>query len=245
MNGRHPKPQPITFSGIVTTASRFARFLTLMICLAMSLVPQAKAQDSNFQQQLDRHGVEYRIPPTGKAILVNIPAFELIAFDNGKPVLRSRFIVGAPWTPTPIMETETTKVRFRPTWRPTPSMVRSGDYADRLWPPGENNPLGLAAIRLEEGLLVYLHDTNRRDLFERPDRALSHGCIRVEKWDVLIAWLLDMPLAQMHRLANGNRTIDIETPPVPVTLAYLRRFIDSDGRVQCHADIYARQPGAC
>ena len=68
------------------------------------------------------------VPRRGRAILVNIPSYELIAFEDGKPVMRSRVIVGKPATPTPIMETETSVVRFRPTWTPTPDMIRSGKY---------------------------------------------------------------------------------------------------------------------
>ena len=53
----------------------------------------------SFQAQLDRAGIAYRVPQSGKAKLVNIAAFELIAFQDGALVLRSRVIVGAPWHP--------------------------------------------------------------------------------------------------------------------------------------------------
>ncbi|MFW5681216.1 MAG: L,D-transpeptidase family protein, partial [Pseudomonadota bacterium] len=181
-------------------------------------------------------------PTAGKAIVVNVPAFELIAFEDGEPVLRSRVIVGAPWHPTPLLRTTTSTVRFRPTWRPTPSMVASGEYEDRVWPPGERNPLGLAAIRFADGGLVYLHDTNRRSLFEREQRALSHGCIRVQRWDELIAWLLDWNLADVHRLAQGRATVDVPTPPVPVIIGSYTTFPDDDGRPERFPDIYDRSP---
>jgi len=142
---------------------------------------------SEFQRHLDRLGVPLKLPARGQAIVVKVPAFELIAFENAEPVLRSRVIVGTPWHPTPLLRTHVSSVRFLPTWRPTPAMVRSGEYEDKRWPPGRRNPLGLAAIRFEPGLLVYLHDTNRRGLFERDNRALSHGCIRVRRWDELAA----------------------------------------------------------
>ena len=102
--------------------------------------PQASAHPpSAFQRQLDRYGIPFRVPPEGKAILVNIPAFELITFEDGMPVFRSRVIVGAPWHRTPRIQTYTSAVRFRPTWRPTPSMVASGEYRDRVVPAGPNN----------------------------------------------------------------------------------------------------------
>ncbi|MDT8346098.1 MAG: L,D-transpeptidase family protein [Thermohalobaculum sp.] len=202
--------------------------------------PPALPEAVGFQRHLDRLGVPLRLPATGKAIVVNVPAFELIAFEDGTPVIRSRVIVGSPRNPTPILETEVSAVRFRPRWRPTPAMVASGEYQDRVWPPGRRNPLGLAAIRLGEGLLVYLHDTNRRSLFEREARALSHGCIRVQRWDEVAAWVLGIGLDEVHRHAEGRRTFDMPSDPIPVVLGYFLSFPDDQGAEQRFADIYAR-----
>lgn len=192
---------------------------------------------SRFQAQLDRQGIRLTLPP-GRAILVNIPQFELIAFEQGEPVLRSRIIVGTPWNRTPRIDTYTTRVTFRPSWRPTPSMVASGEYSDVVRPPGENNPLGLAAIRLQPGLLIYLHDTNQRHLFDREMRALSHGCIRVEKWQALIAWLLDRDEAWVHRMAEAPPTKEIPAPEIPVLIRYLPVFPAADGQLVRYPDIY-------
>jgi len=211
---------------------------------APSADPQSDVPASQFQRHLDRLGIPHRVPASGRAILVNVPAFELIAFMDGEPALRSPVIVGAPWHPTPLIETYTTAIRFRPTWRPTPAMVRSGEYVDKVWPPGRRNPLGLAAIRLEPGLLVYLHDTNRRDLFARENRALSHGCIRVKRWDELIAWLLGIGLDEVHRLANGRSTFDMPAPPVPVKIGYFTTFPDDLGQPVRYPDIYGRAAAA-
>jgi len=216
-------------------------FRALMMCLLLSTLsaPPSAADDVGaFQNLLDRNGIGYQIPPQGKAIFINIPAFELIAFQDGTPIWRSRVIVGAPWHRSPRLQTYVSAVRFRPTWRPTPSMVASGEYRDRIWPAGENNPLGLAAVRLEPGLLVYLHDTNRRSLFLQDDRTLSHGCIRVQLWDRLVSFVLDMDMATVHALANGRRTFDTPAPPIPVTLGYFTRFPDANGQIVTYPDIY-------
>ncbi|MFK7837466.1 MAG: L,D-transpeptidase family protein [Sulfitobacter sp.] len=210
----------------------------ILIAFCVVLGVTAQASPSAFQAQLDRAGIAYQVPEVGKAILVNIPAFELIAFQDGMPVLRSRVIVGAPWHRTPRLDTHVSAVRFRPTWRPTPSMIASGEYSDHVRPPGERNPLGLAAVRLGAGLLVYLHDTNQRALFAKENRALSHGCVRVEQWDKLVSFVLDMDIGQVHKLANGRRTFDAPAPPIPVTLAYFTRFPDQDREVVAHPDIY-------
>ena len=46
--------------------------------------------------------------------------------------------------------------------------------------PGYNNSLGVVKFNFPNHHLVYLHDTNHRDYFERKYRALSSGCVRVE-----------------------------------------------------------------
>lgn len=206
--------------------------------------PTVAAPEPVFQRWLDGAGIAFTVPASGKAILVNIPAFELIGFDDGAPVLRSRVIVGSPRNPSPILATYTSAVRFRPSWRPTPEMVASGEYRDRIVPPGSDNPLGLAAVRLQPGLLVYLHDTDRRQLFDQEMRALSHGCIRVQRWDELIAWLLGEQLATVQGWAEGSRTFDVPTPPVPVTIGYFTVFPDDSGTLQRYADVYGRMAAA-
>lgn len=178
------------------------------------------------------------VPQLGKAILVNIPSFELIAFEDGEPVLRSRVIVGKPATPTPVMRTETSVVRFRPTWTPTPDMIRSGKYRPGTRPPGKRNPLGFLAIRLEPGMLVYLHGTNKPQLFDKEHRALSHGCVRVEKWDEVAAWVLDATVDEVHDHAFGRRTFDMSTDGIPVILSYQLRFPGPYGQVRDWSDIY-------
>ncbi|NNE50869.1 MAG: L,D-transpeptidase family protein [Sulfitobacter sp.] len=208
------------------------------VVLLAAILSATTASGSSFQKQLEKAGINYLVPSDGKAILVNIPAFELIAFEDGTPVLRSRVIVGAPWHRTPRLTTYVSAVRFRPTWRPTPSMIASGEHRDRVWPPGERNPLGLAAVRLQPGLLVYLHDTNRRELFVEENRALSHGCVRVERWMDLVSFVLDMDTAEVRNLAYGRRTFDAPAAPIPVELGYYTRFIDALGETVTYPDVY-------
>ncbi|NNU81661.1 L,D-transpeptidase family protein [Halovulum dunhuangense] len=194
----------------------------------------------NYPRRLDRAGIAHVVPDSGKAVLVNIPAFELIAFEDGAPAPRSRVIVAIPSHPTPVIGTHTTSVRFRPTWRPTQAMVASGEYRDRAWPPWPSNPLGLLAVRLAPGLLVYLHDTDRRDLFAEDHRALSHGCVRVPDWAGLAAWLLDNDRETVTALVEGRRPFDVPTPRVPVTLGYYTRFPDARGRIVEYPDNHDR-----
>ena len=98
--------------------------------------------------------------------------------------------------------------------------------------------LGLLAIRLEPGMLIYLHGTNRPELFDKQARALSGGCVRVERWDEVAAWVLDVDVDEVHRLANGDRTFDMETSGVPVMMRYFTEFPDAQGELQAYNDVY-------
>ncbi len=219
-----------------------ATFLLLAACAEpgayrASSSDAPKRPGPSFQAQLDALGIPLTLPP-GRAILVNIPSYELIAFEDGTPVLRSRVVVGRPQDRTPRVDTYTTRVTFRPSWRPTPRMIAAGEVRDGVRPPGENNPLGLAAIRLQPGMLIYMHDTNQRHLFGHGRRAFSHGCIRVERWDELIAWLLGQEVEWVRAMAASPPSREVQAPAVPVLIRYLPLFPAADGRVLRHPDVY-------
>lgn len=59
--------------------------------------------------------------------------------------------------------------------------------------PGYNNSLGLIKIMFPNNYSVYLHDTNHRNYFERNNRSLSSGCVRVENPLELARHILDDP----------------------------------------------------
>lgn len=59
--------------------------------------------------------------------------------------------------------------------------------------PGYNNSLGVVKINFPNNHLVYMHDTNHRDYFVYNYRALSSGCVRIEKPLPLVEYLLKNP----------------------------------------------------
>ena len=199
-----------------------------------------KPRVSGFQEVLDRHGVPLRVHQWGKSILVNIPSYELIALEDGEEKFRMRVIVGAPGEDraTPIIDTFTSVARFRPTWTPTPTMIRSGAYEPGTRPAGKGNPLGFVALRFDDGQLVYLHDTSKPRLFERDMRALSWGCVRVEGIESLLAWALDMEEGAVLALMHGRGTVDVQTTGLPVMLRYYTAFPDAGGNLRVYDDIY-------
>lgn len=55
---------------------------------------------------------------------------------------------------------------------------------------GKGNSLGRIIFRFDNNFSIYLHDTSSRGVFERENRSVSHGCIRVEKPYELACYML-------------------------------------------------------
>jgi murein L,D-transpeptidase YcbB/YkuD len=68
--------------------------------------------------------------------------------------------------------------------------------------------------------------------------------VRVQQWDWLVSFVLDMEIDRVHQLANGRRTFDAPAQPIPVELGYYTRFPDAAGQIVRHADIYGLQAGS-
>ena len=203
------------------------------------LAPPSQAAPETYAGMLARHGVGLSIPQKGKSIVVNIPSFELIAFQDGAPVLRSRVVVGRPATPTPELTSSIYAVRFNPSWMPTPYMMRY--EGARFAPPGPHNPLGLILFQLDNAQLIFLHDTNDRSLFNLPERALSHGCIRVEQARAMAAWALGVSEGEIEAMIARGATYSVPLPEqIPTMLVYHTRFPDEGGQLVTHPDIYGR-----
>jgi murein L,D-transpeptidase YcbB/YkuD len=128
-------------------------------------------------------------------------------------------------------------LQFNPSWTPTPSMIRNEGL--RPIPPGPQNPLGRVLFDLENDEFIYLHDTNERGLFNRPQRALSHGCIRVEQARALAAWALGVSETEIDAMIARGTTYSVPlSETIPVALAYHTQFPDEAGQVVSYPDIY-------
>jgi murein L,D-transpeptidase YcbB/YkuD len=198
---------------------------------------------SAYVAMLREEGIGPAIPSRGKFVLVNIPSFELVALQDGAPVLHSRVVVGRPEMPTPELLSSMVAVKFNPSWTPTPAMIRFEGL--RYVPPGPNNPLGRILFELDNDELVFLHDTNDRKLFGPAQRAFSHGCVRVEKARALAAWALGVPEGEIEAMISRGATYSVPLPQeIPVSLVYYTRFPDEQGRVVTYPDIYASRVAA-
>lgn len=112
--------------------------------------------------------------------------------------------------------------------------------------PGPKNPLGRIKFDTPNRFDVYLHDTPIRSLFERMARTASHGCVRVEQARQLAAYLLAeagtswSPRTIDEAIATGYTQRISVRRQLPVYLLYWTAFVDADGAVHFHDDVYGR-----
>jgi murein L,D-transpeptidase YcbB/YkuD len=203
-------------------------------------------------------------------VIVNVPAFELRLVDGGQTVAAHRVIVGKATTPTPQIGATISGVLFNPPWevpqsiiaeslgqlvRTKPDVARARGYEWRRDPdgtlrvrqrPGANNALGRMKFLMPNPHAIYVHDTPSKQLFDRPVRAFSHGCIRLQNPGALAEQLLgpDWTAARIDgAIATGVSTPVSLSQPVPVAIVYLTAVSDAAGNVRMLNDIYGRDAG--
>lgn len=111
--------------------------------------------------------------------------------------------------------------------------------------PGGSNSLGLVKFMFPNKHSVYIHDTPSRSLFEREERALSHGCIRLQNPAEFAKILLsDMPgwneVKIKEAMNRSSEQIVNLNRKIPVVLVYLTFWADSKGQAHFRQDIYSR-----
>ena len=113
--------------------------------------------------------------------------------------------------------------------------------------PGPWNALGTLKFVIPNAYSVFIHDTPQRNLFARPQRSFSAGCIRVENPEELAVRLLDDPdrygPEQLRSfIASGKTRRIMLDEPVPVLVLYLTASVRDNGLVHFFPDIYDRDP---
>jgi murein L,D-transpeptidase YcbB/YkuD len=111
--------------------------------------------------------------------------------------------------------------------------------------PGGSNSLGLVKFMFPNQYSVYIHDTPSKALFTKEERALSHGCIRVQDPIKLASLLLkDNPEWTSKKIDEAmhqsNEKIVNLDKKIPVILLYLTFWSDSNGKAYFRPDIYNR-----
>ena len=199
-------------------------------------------------------------------VYVNVPAFQLTAFDSGEKVLEMKVIVGQDFEDkaTPVFSDSMEFVVFRPYWNITPDIQRKeiepkiasnsgylaaenmeyyndGGQRRIRQKPGPKNALGFAKFLFPNDFNIYLHDTPNHELFNKDVRAFSHGCIRVEKPLELAQWVLGWDAAKVQdAMMNGKDNSTVKLPnKLPVYITYGTAFV-RDGQLYFGNDLYHR-----
>jgi murein L,D-transpeptidase YcbB/YkuD len=108
--------------------------------------------------------------------------------------------------------------------------------------PGSGNALGGVKFIFPNNFDVYLHDTNATKLFDRIERGLSHGCVRVEEPHKLAQYVLrDQPEwtaeAITAAMTSGDEKHVKLKAPIPVFILYKTAWVH-DGGVRFLKDLY-------
>jgi murein L,D-transpeptidase YcbB/YkuD len=207
-----------------------------------------------------------------RVVVVNIPTFSVWGWDiersDGVPAIGMAAIIGrAGTTRTPVFAAAMTSIVFNPSWNVPdsiirneilPALARDPDYLRRHHMemsgtagtvrvrqlPGPWNALGRIKFDLPNPFDVYLHGTPAQELFNRPRRDFSHGCVRVEDPISLAEWLLkgqaDWTRDRIHVAIERGATSTVAlAQPTRVVLFYMTaEFAPADGTVRFADDVY-------
>lgn len=197
-------------------------------------------------------------------IAVNIPSFSMRYIRKGKIVLQSNVVVGKELDKTVVFSGKMSYIVFSPYWNIPksiiekeikPGMAKDKNYLDKHnmeWnngnvrqKPGKENSLGLVKFMFPNSNNIYLHDTPAKGLFNKNDRALSHGCVRVEKARELAIRILEDDKnwnpAKIDAAMNGSKEKNYTLKhKIPVYIAYFTAWADENGNVNFYEDVYKR-----
>jgi murein L,D-transpeptidase YcbB/YkuD len=111
---------------------------------------------------------------------------------------------------------------------------------------GDANALGILKFNFSNKYAVYLHDTNERYLFGRNERALSHGCIRVQEWRQLADYVINNDATEditerLDSLQTWLKNKEKHSLEIKNKLPLFIRYFTcegKDGRIIFYDDIY-------
>ena len=211
-------------------------------------------------------------------LVTNVPEYMLRLTVRGKIIDTYRVVVGKPGrTATPQLAEMVEAVIYNPTWTVPQSIVVGEGLGNKVlnnpaWArnagykatkgangwitvvqqPGPQNSLGLMKLDMPNEHAIFLHDTPSRHLFEQENRALSHGCIRVQGARELAMTMsmlgnartkADIPAIReevSQITTSGEYTRYPMEKQWPVYITYFTMASDVDGQMKTFKDIYDR-----
>jgi len=197
-------------------------------------------------------------------VMVNIAGFELEVVESGRAIESMSVVVGRLERQTPVFADSIQFVVVNPYWN-IPDGIYSRDVRPKMeqdptylvrnnmefvngrvrQKPGPNNALGRYKFLFPNEFDVYLHDSPEGHLFSRTRRDFSSGCIRLERPEDFARLLLQLQTdngssqLDAHLTHWNERWIKLDRT-LPVYLLYFTAWVDEDGTVRFHHDVYGR-----
>lgn len=188
---------------------------------------------------------------------VNTAAARLTYWRDGQKIDERRVAVGQQGWETPRLGSPMFRLVANPTWTVPKSIEeqelapKGADYLRRnnmerrdgwiVQQPGPDNALGQVKFDMKNDHAIYLHDTPAKSVFQRADRHVSHGCVRVAEalaFARKIAEDQGKLAAFEEALATGEETFVPLAREVPVRLLYLTAMPSADGKIAFYDDAY-------
>lgn len=111
--------------------------------------------------------------------------------------------------------------------------------------PGRGNALGTVKFIFPNESNIYLHDTPNQSAFKNDNRAVSHGCVRVEKPKELAQYLMQYSsLTEEEKEeigSSGKSTIRVNLKEtIPVYILYYTAMASPSGDITYFKDVYQK-----
>lgn len=180
-------------------------------------------------------------------ITINVPAFQMTLWQNGKEVKTYWVGVGKKDFPIYIGPRQASAVIWNPVWIPPDSEWVAGKKGVKplevIKPTDPRNPLGKLKIPLGDGFLIH-QAQGVGDL----GSLVSHGCVRVLKADlydlaekIVAARSLPVTAKQIAQAKINKKTLSAElTPSIPVEITYDTQVVEA-GKLRVYPDVYDRK----
>ena len=177
-------------------------------------------------------------------LTINVPAFQMTLWQNGKEVENYPIGVGMKEFPMFIGLREIKMLIWNPSWIPPDSdWVAEGLKGVPIPPTDPRNPLGKMKIPLGYGYLLH-QAKGAQDM----GNLVSHGCVRVMRDDIydlsekiVEAYELEVSLAQIAEAKRTKNTLIAETDSiVQVEITYDTMVVEG-GELHIYPDVYERR----
>ena len=204
---------------------------------------------------------------TQQIIEVNIPEFMMNVYEAGTKAFDMKVVVGKEGANTTMFSGDMNQVVFSPYWNiPAsiveeeilPAMKNDQNYLQKhhmeivkkndslpviRQVPGPDNPLGGVKFLFPNSYDIFFHDTPKKELFAKRERAYSHGCIRLEDAKKLAAYLLKddpswTPEKIEQAMKSGKEQFVKVKKSVPVLITYFTTWVDENGQLNFRNDVY-------